>query len=421
LNIGYIGLGRVGLPCALAFANKGHTVYGYDSNDATMEWYSKGISNLYEPFLDDVLRDRLDDKSLVLMESIQDVVDKSEIIFVAVQTPHPPELDGSQRFNHVRKDFDYSFLIAAIKEILSTKAKKGKIVLIASTVLPGTIEEQIYPLFCETKHKFELCYSPLFIAMGQSLVDFFNPEFTLIGSDVIGNSASRKVRKLFNTMHKAPKLFMSYTEAEMVKVFYNTYIGFKIVFSNMIMQMSDHMGANCDTVTETLCKAHRRIVSPKYMKAGMADGGVCHPRDNLALANFSEKTGCDYNIFDDIMTIREKQTEWLARKAMSYNLPIIIMGKTYKVNTNLTIGSPSILLANILKEFGVTPEEIMFYDPEIETREFVDTPYVYIIGVTWPQFESYQYTKGSFVIDPWGFIKSVPEGVTLVRLGRTTR
>jgi len=426
MNIGWIGLGKLGLPCAVAVEEKGHTIYGYEINREAVENYKKGISNLYEPDMDNRLRAAL--PNMKFMESIDEVVFDSEIIFVAVQTPHPPELDGSIRHQHVRKDFEYGYLVKAAEDIAHAinrcKDEGHKVVTIISTVLPGTTRKLVYPAMQKIIDRpigqgWGLCYNPFFIAMGQTIADFHNPEFTLIGQNLTIDSSSNSgeiLAEFYETIQDSPKLRMTWDNAEVVKVCYNTFIGFKIVFANTLMQICHASpGADCDVVSDSLSKATDRLISGRYLRGGMGDGGACHPRDNLALSYLSDNLGLDYNLFDFIMTVREKQTEWLADIMCQFTLPKVILGKTFKPDTDLTVGSPSILLANILKERG---EEVTFHDPVTDPQLPPKVPSVYLIGTTWQEFLKFEFVPGSVVIDPWRMIDTVPEGVELISLGR---
>ena len=411
MNIGFVGLGKLGLPCSVAIAEKGHTVYGYDLDSALIEQYKSGISNLYEPDMDERLKN-----SGIKFTSLGDVVSNSEIIFVAVQTPHSPELDGTHRYNGVKKDFDYTFLLSAVENIVREidKCSDYKIISIISTVLPGTTREVIYPAVKGiTSKPWGLCYNPSFIAMGQVIKDFYSPEFTLIGEEKLGYPGEQ-LAEFYNTIHNSPKLRMTWDEAEMVKMYYNCYIGFKIIFANMIMQACHKVGADCDVVTSALTQATDRLISGKYLRGGMGDGGGCHPRDNLALSYLSDKLGLDYNIFEFVMNTREKQTEWLANLVCSYNLPIVILGRTFKPDTDLIDGSPSILLANILEERG---KKVSFYDPVTDPELPPREPSVYVIGTAWSEFKYFDFASGSVVIDPWRMVDKVPEGVELISIG----
>lgn len=415
MNIGFVGLGKLGLPCAVAIAEKGHKVYGYDADSKKIEGYEKGISNLYEPDMDKKLKAA----KMRFTTSLDLVVSNSDIVFVAVQTPHPPELDGSVRHHHVRKDFDYSYLVKAVKDIAESinYCDGYKTIAIISTVLPGTTRNLIYPAMKKvTRRDFGLCYNPSFIAMGQTIKDYLSPEFALIGEDTKNSHSGDLLTKFYNSIHKAPKLRMSWDEAETVKMIYNTYIGFKIIFGNTIMQICHNTpGADCDVVVNALTLATDRLMNGRYLQGGMGDGGGCHPRDNLALSYLSDNLGLDYNIFDFIMTVREKQTEWIADLACQFPLPKVILGKTYKPGTNLTDGSPSILLANILEERG---EQVIFYDPVTDPELPPKGAVVYIVGTMWPEFKDFDFTPGSVVIDPWGIVKDVA-GVEVVSVGRS--
>src|SRR4030067_1127307 len=147
MKIGYIGLGKLGLPCAVAIAEKGHTIYGYDANEKAIASYKKGTSHLYEPDMDRRLKKAL--PAMKFVDSIDEVIVSSEITFVAVQTPHPPELDGSVRHHHVRKDFDYTYLLKAARDIAGAvnhcRPEDYKVIAIISTVLHGKTRRLVYP------------------------------------------------------------------------------------------------------------------------------------------------------------------------------------------------------------------------------------------------------------------------------------
>ena len=428
MNIGFIGLGKLGLPCAVAIAEKGHTLYGFDVSRQTAENYKSGISNLYEPDMDPQLQAALPNMNFV--DSIDEVVFNAEITFVAVQTPHPPELDGSIRHHHVRKDFDYSYLLKAAQDIARAinrcPAEDYKVVAIISTVLPGTVRKLIYPAMQKIitrpiDQDWGLCYNPFFIAMGQTIDDFLDPEFTLIGEKLVASSSSRAgeiLAEFYNTIQDSPKLRMTWDNAETVKMCYNTFIGFKIIFANTLMQICHNTpGGDCDIVSDALSQATDRLISKKYLRGGMGDGGACHPRDNLALSFLSDELGLSYNVFDFVMTVREKQAEWLVDLMCEYKLPKVILGKTFKPETDLTVGSPSILVANILKERG---EEVTFYDRVTDPLLPPRIPSVYLIGTTWKEFKDFEFVAGSVVIDPWRFIDTVPRGVKLISVGKNS-
>jgi len=148
----------------------------------------------------------------------------------------------------------------------------------------------------------------------------------------------------------------------------------------------------------------------------MGDGGGCHPRDNIALSWLSEKVNLSFNWYDNLMKCREYQTEWLADLIIENknDLPIIILGKTFKKETNLTVGSSSILLKNLLSEKGI---DVEMYDPYIDdVTPPLEKPALFFIGTNHDVFSNYVFPDKSIIIDPWRFIKN-KDGIKLISIG----
>jgi UDPglucose 6-dehydrogenase len=144
----------------------------------------------------------------------------------------------------------------------------------------------------------------------------------------------------------------------------------------------------------------------------MGDGGGCHPRDNIALSWLAQRLELSVDLFDVLMRARDAQAEWLGSLAASLaqvtNLPIRICGRSFKKNTNLEVGSPSRLLANLMK-----------WDDKAVWQESVPKePAAFIIGVNHDCYADWRWPPGSVVLDPWGFIPDQP-GVQVIRIGRT--
>ena len=187
----------------------------------------------------------------------------------------------------------------------------------------------------------------------------------------------------------------------------------KIVFINTVMEICHKIGADVDAVTDALSLANERIISNKYLRGGMGDGGGCHPRDNIALSWLAQKLDLSHDFFEDLMKAREDQTEWLATLMEQHDLPKVILGKAFKPETNLTTGSPSTLLANIMKERG---HDVMFYDPFVDGEKPVFSPSVFFIGTRHDVFQTWSFPVGSVVIDPHRYIKD-QEGIKVIRVG----
>ena len=435
MKIGMMGLGKLGLPCALASEAAGHAVVGYDLNPAVAGY----IRDKKIPYREEGTPELLVNTKIRVV-SVDEVVAHSDLIFVAVQTPHNPRFEGTTRIPEERVDFDYTYLIDACTQLNAAIEAQGvdKPVVVISTVLPGTMDSKVLPLLGP---HFKLCYNPFFIAMGTTVYDFTHPEFVLFGMS--DEKTADLAESFYKTIHKAPFYRCSIKSAELIKVAYNTFISTKLAFVNNLMEVCYHTGADVDEVTSALKLATERLISPKYLNAGMGDGGGCHPRDNIALSWLSRKLGMTYDFHEAIMVAREKQTEFLANliqkhiHAIDYEksqslevghayktLPVIILGKAFKEQTNLEVGSPSILLKNILAERGI---EAKMYDPWIDpcddktVNPYEDAaPHLFFIGTHHAVFANYKFPKGSVVVDPWRMIKD-QDGVVVIRVGEATK
>jgi len=407
MNIGFIGLGKLGLPCALAVESRGHKVVGYDPSEQV-----KDIIDSKKLQYQEIWAQKHLEKSKIEIKSVEEVVGESEIIFVPIQTPHDPLYEGTTRLPDERVDFDYTYLKKGIKDLSEEiyYQQSKKVVIIISTVLPGTIRREIKPII-EANPYFKLCYNPFFIAMGTTMRDFLHPEFVLFGHD--DDWALDKSEKFYRTITHAPIFKTTIENAELIKVTYNTFISTKLAFTNTVMEMCHKLpNTNCDDVMNALALGSKRILAESYWSGGMGDGGGCHPRDNIALSWLSQELDLSHDWFNNIMKQREKQTDWLANliEEHSNGLPINILGKSFKPETNITTGSPSVLLKNILEERG---HPVFIWDPYIdepwkEIKKMYDDSetesQLYFIGTKHPDFTSFPYEKGSVIIDPWRYI-----------------
>lgn len=422
-KVGLVGLGKLGTPVALAMSLKGHDVMGFDVDSQRMQkehfpHREKGPNG--EPSIEPLLRE-----SGLKFGTLQEVVRHAEIIFVAVQTPHAPLYEGVTRLPEERVDFDYRYLRSAIEALSRAIRENGedKIVIVISTVLPGTTRREILP---RINHHMKLCYNPFFIAMGTTIDDFIDPEFVLFG--VSDEEAAQKAQQFYRTLHKKPFYQTTIENAELIKVAYNTFISMKICYANALMEIC-HKIPGCDimAVTDALALATDRLLSPRYLKGGMGDGGGCHPRDNIALSWLARQLNLSYDWFENLMVCREKQTDWLAdliveqhQRHLYAHKKVGIYGRAFKAGTNLTVGSPATLLANLLKERGF---EVQMYDPHVDMTPCpFDRAGVYFVATNHSEFAdpNWRFPQGSIVIDPWRYIPK-QAGVEVMPVGVHSR
>jgi UDPglucose 6-dehydrogenase len=395
-KVAMIGCGKLGQDCAEVMAQQ-YMVEGYDVEPRQPE-------------------------NFAMKGSIAEAVKDKDIVFIAAPTPHDPRYDGSTPTAHLEpKDFDYTIVKNILQEVNKFVNKKQLVVLI-STVLPGTTRRELEPLITNAR----FVYNPYLIAMGSVKWDMVNPEMIMIGTE--DGSKTGDAKELIDfykpMMENNPRYVVgTWDECESIKIFYNTFISAKIGLVNMIQDVAEKQGnINVDVVTSALAFSDMRIMGPKYMTAGMGDGGACHPRDNIALRWMADHLGLGYDLFDAIMGAREVQAENLAKKLMSYNLPIVIVGKAYKPHVPYTNGSYSLLIGHYIEKAGRT----LYYKDE----HTGDTPpktlgtAVYLLAhnpkVTYGTDDKakYDFPKGSIIVDPWRQCPQIKD-CTVVEYGNT--
>ena len=406
MQIGFIGLGKLGLPCAEAMATQ-YSVTGYDIYDRTSD-------------------------TIKISPTLEGAVKGKDIVFVAVQTPHDPVYDGSQPITHLpNKDFDYTLVKKVLTDINQHVGQETLVVLI-STVLPGTTRTQLRDCVSEAR----FVYNPYLIAMGSVAWDMVNPEMVIIGTE--DGSETGDAKELINfykpLMENDPKYNVgTWDEAESIKIFYNTFISTKIGLVNMIQDVAVKNGnIDVDVVTNALAGSTLRIVSSKYMKAGMGDAGPCHPRDNIALRWLAERLDLGYDIFDTVMHARERQAENIAvylKELQDKNpMPILIMGKAYKPDVDILDGSYSLLIGYYLTEQGA---EFSYVDPLTnDPAPQTTTPVIAFLAHNRQVTYGYTGTKkrqefycdiepGSIIVDPWRTYPKIDNNYKVIHYGNT--
>ncbi len=377
-KIGFIGLGKLGMPCAEAIAKKGFDVVGYDIAYRT--------SSLIE-----------------IRESIEEVCRDRDIVFVATPTPHEDGYDGRTPTSHLPvKDFNYDAVKKVLKSCNRHMGVTQTLVLI-STVLPGTCRREFDPIVTNTK----LIYNPYLIAMGTVADDMINPEMIMIGTK----------KGVYDTAHKAQHLeafynqvcdnyprveFGTWEEVESIKIFYNTFISNKVALVNMIQDVAHKLGhMNVDVVTQALAKSTKRIVSPAYMKAGMGDGGACHPRDNIALRWLAKDLSLGYDMFESIMTARERQAETMALAILTHGKNVHFTSDSYKPGTTLVDGSSSLLVQHYVIKHG--GKIVNGFDNPVE------------VVVRVHESDQVSADESTIIFDPW---RSYPKADNVIYYGK---
>tara|TARA_B100000519_G_C14204000_1_gene419354 strand:+ start:238 stop:1386 length:1149 start_codon:yes stop_codon:yes gene_type:complete len=375
-KIGFIGLGKLGMPCSEAIAKKGFDVAGYDIKFKTSELVD-------------------------IRSSIQDLCRDRDIVFVATPTPHEDGYDGREPTSHLPvKDFNYTAVKDVLKECNRHLGTSQTLVLI-STVLPGTIRRELSPIVTKT----ELLYNPYLIAMGTVSWDIINPEMIMIGS--AEGKAGPRIQMLadfYNILcDNSPRLETgTFEDVEAMKVFFNTFVSTKIALVNMIQDVGQKLkNMDVDKVTQALSKCDQKIMSPAYMKPGMGDGGACHPRDNIALRWLAKELNLGYDIFETVMTAREKQAENMAKEILKHGNNIHCTSDFYKPGTNQVDGSSSLLLQHYIVKHGG------------QITNGFDSPIEVIVRIH--ESDKFEVDETTIIFDPW---RTYPPGPNVIYYGQ---
>jgi len=343
MNVSFIGLGKLGLPLACCLAKSGNKILGVDKNEYILEKLNNQELPFYEPGLSDIFPH---ENFIGFTDSYARAVEETEASIILVNT----QLGDS--------GYSAEFVESALTD-LSVNLKRSKkdyhLIVLSSTVLPGTINKLIHLVEKISGRKygrgFGFSYVPDFVKLGNVIKDFLNPEFFLIGSNNSRDiSQTQTIWSKFHT-NNPPKKILSLEEAEIAKVALNAFIVNKITFANFLGQLCDGIdNVNVHNITETIGLDKR--ISPYFFGYGTPYGGTCFPRDTSAFIKFAENRGKEAKHLKFADEVNESLHEDLLRKCSGYK-NVGILGVSFKPASPVTIGSPSVKLIEKLTNQGV--------------------------------------------------------------------
>ena len=275
-SISIFGLGYVGSVSAACFASMGHRVIGVDISQSKVEMLDSGRSPIVEARMNELVAEANQACRLHATTDPGRAVLGSEVSFVCVGTPS--QRNGKLDLSHIEK------VAAEIGYALKQK-KSHHLVVLRSTVLPGTTETVLVPILERESGKkagdgFTVCYNPEFMREASAVADFLEPPYTILGSE--HPQHLRPLRELYG---KTPgKIFeTTIPVAEMVKYLSNAFHAVKVVFANEVGTLAKNLGVDAEAVTEIFTSDTRLNISPAYLSPGFAFGGSCLPKDVRAL------------------------------------------------------------------------------------------------------------------------------------------
>lgn len=353
MNISIIGTGYVGLCTGVGFASLGHNVICVDIDENKVKHINSGISPIFERGLEELLKKTLKEKSFTAIKDIGYAIKNSEITFITVNTPSKD--DGN---------IDLKYIKRASKDIANVLKNKDKhIIIVRSTVIPGTTEEVVKKIIEKnTGKKFDYAMNPEFLKEGSALEDFLKPDSIVIGTN--DNKTADKIKELYKKVN-AEIINTDIKTAEMIKYARNAYLAKDISFANEIANICEKNGIDYLNVKKGM-KADKRIGTKSFLDAGIGFGGPCLKKDLQALITTSKTKGYEPKLLKATFELNEKQKlriiELLEEKIGPVDKKNIgILGLSFKPGTNDIREAPSIF---IIKELMKKGAKIRVYDPK---------------------------------------------------------
>ena len=420
MKIAVVGTGYVGLTTALLFAELGHDVVAIDIDKEKVEKINRGQCPIYEPGADELLEKHAG-KNLRATTNYE--IEDRDVIFICVGTPSRE--DGSM---------ETKYLEEAAREI-GKRIKEGSIVVVKSTVLPGTTEELVVPIIeNESRMKrgqFGVAMNPEFLREGLAIYDTFHPDRIVIGE--LDKRSGDVLEELYRPLN-APILRTAIKVAEMIKYTSNAFLAMKISFANEIANICERLGIDVYDVMKGVGMDHR--ISPHFLNAGAGFGGSCFPKDVKALISLADRLGYEPKLLKDVLSINEympKHVVELAEREYGElkGARVAVLGLAFKPNTDdirETRALPIVreLLKKGARVIGYDPKAMDNFKklvPEIEyassAEEAVRQADIVIIQADWDEFKTLDFDSFSnlkLVVDGRRTVK--PEKVKYVAIGR---
>ena len=354
-----IGTGYVGLVSGTCFADIGNQVYCVDKDRSKIDKLNSGVSPIYEPGLDELIKKNYNANRLIFTTDIKKAINYSDIIFICVGTP------TKKRSLKV----DLSFVYKCVKEILN-HTKKKKIIVTKSTVPVGTGDE-IEKIIKRKKKLFSVISNPEFLREGEAIRDFKYPDRIVIGSD--NKSEFKIMRKLYSPLiSKGAKFFTTSRKgAELIKYASNAFLATKITFINELANLCEKTGINVEDISLGIGSDSR--IGSRFLRSGPAYGGSCFPKDTKGLVSAAEKYKTNLSIVKSVIKSNLKRVNLLTERVYKIlgknlkNKKISILGVTFKPNTDDMRDSTSLKMIPYYCKRGA---KVSYYDPSGEKTEF---------------------------------------------------
>jgi len=398
MKITIVGTGYVGLVTGVCLSDLGNDIICVDIDENKINDLKKSISPIYEPGLEELLSKNIREKRLSFSTSIQEGVEKSDVIFISVGTP--PKKNG-------KGEADMAAVWNVAKNI-GIYMNAPKIVINKSTVPVGSGDRvnQIIKKNLKEDIQYHVVSNPEFLREGSAISDFMNPDRIVIGSDI--ETPAKIIKRLYEPLN-APIIITDLKSAEIIKYASNAFLATKISFINEIANFSQKVKANITDIAYGMGLDSR--IGNKFLNAGIGYGGSCFPKDTIALISTGKKHNYDFKIIQSAVDINNKQKTVFLNLIKDYyknNLTgkkMAIWGLAFKPNTDDMREAPSV---DIIRDLLKNNVEINAFDPVAKEEasklfpeiSFFKTPYgtakdcdALLILTEWNEFRQIDIAK----------------------------
>jgi len=350
LKITIIGSGYVGLTTGVCLSHLGHQVVCVDNDVEKIKLLEQGISPIYEPGLEELLKEGMEKGTLSFTDSIEEGTKHGLAIFICVGTP--PREDGSADLSSIE------FVATRIAETMD----EYKLIIEKSTVPVQTGLKLKTTIELNNKRgiEFDVASNPEFLREGSAIKDFLYPDRIVIG--VENERAEKLMREIYEKID-APFIVTNIQSAEIIKHASNSFLAMKISYINAVSMVCEKAGADVKEVARGMGLDHR--IGKEFLNAGIGFGGFCFPKDLKAFIKISEDLGYHMNLLREVLKINQEIREYFITKVrdLLWNIKgkkIAILGLSFKPNTDDIREAPSIYIIKQLLKEGAN---ISAYDP----------------------------------------------------------
>ncbi|HVF17426.1 MAG TPA: nucleotide sugar dehydrogenase [Steroidobacteraceae bacterium] len=361
-SISIFGLGYVGAVSLACLARDGHEVYGVDIDPTKLELVRSGRSPIIEEGMQELMRAVVNGGGVTVTDSMRDAILSTDVSFVCVGTP--PKPNGNQDLTALLR------LAEEIGKVLPEKSTRHLIV-IRSTVKPGTIDELIKPKIeaisgLKAGVDFSICFQPEFLREGTSINDYDNPPFTIVGAD--DDYAMEELRTIFGHL-PCEMVRTSVRTAEMLKYACNAFHAVKVTFANEIGRICQSTDVDPHEVMKLVCMDRQLNISPAYLRPGFAFGGSCLPKDLKALLYLAKTNDVELPMLANVMPSNRTHIDHAIAQVMeSGKRKIGIIGLSFKAGTDDLRESP---LVAMVEHFIGKGLDVCIYDPSVNIARLV--------------------------------------------------